>query len=376
MNEKEVAEIRRRYKHDKSNITHIRGCYVNDRGEILSEFTQALALMTEEESEKFLSILKRTLSGTLEKNLIDISFSTDQVVHSEEHKLLMTLRNSTLQDEVAVKTFFERVIGSLSLEENYLILLAHDSYDVPFRSKDDETQADASSEVFSYILCSICPIKMTKPALGYYVHENTFHSCKLDWIVSPPELGFLFPSFDDRSTNLYNALYYTRDTAAHHMEFVDSVFRSDLPMPAATQKETFHSLLCDTLAEDYSLDLAQTVHEDICGLIEENRCNKEEPPRQVSKESVTHLLHSCGVSEPRVSAFGKAYDDTFGADTELSPRNIADSKKLEIRTPDVTIQVNPERSDLVQTRVIGGLRYLLIRAEDGVEVNGVSIHIS
>ena len=376
MNEKEVSEIRRRFKHDKSNITHIRGCYVNDRGEILSEFDQALALVSQEESEKFLAILKRTLSGTLDKNLIDISFSTEQVVHSEEHKLLMALRNSSLHDEVAVKTFFERVIASLSLDQNYLILLTHDSYDVPFRSKDDEKLADASSEVFSYILCSICPIKMTKPALGYSVHENSFHNCKLDWIVSPPELGFMFPSFDDRSTNLYNALYYTRDTAVHYTEFVEALFQSELPLPAAIQKETFQSLLCDTLGEDCSLDLVQAVQEEFCALIEENRSNKEAPPRQVTKDSVKQLLHSCGVAEPRVTAFEKAYDECFGADTELSPHNIADSKKMEIRIPDVSIQINPERSDLLQTRVIGGLRYLMIRADEGVEVNGVSIHIS
>lgn len=376
MNEREIAEIRRRFKYDKSNITHIRGCYVNDRGEILSEFNQALALMSQEESEKFLSILKRTLSGTLGKNLIDLAFSTEQVVHSEEHKLLMRLRNSSLSEEAAVKTFFERVISSLSLPENYLILLAHDTYDVPFRSADDEKQADASSEVYSYILCSVCPIKMTKPALGYYLHENSFYNCKLDWIVSPPQLGFVFPAFDDRSTNLYNALYYTRDTTEHHTEFVDAIFRSDLPLPAAVQKESFQTLLCDTLADDCSLDLVQAMHEELCELIEENRANKEAPPRRVTKDGVTKLLHSCGVAEPRVSAFEQAFDETFGADTELSPQNIADQKKLEIKTPDVTIQVNPERSDLVQTRIIGGLRYLLIRADEGVEVNGVSVHIT
>ena len=53
-----------------------------------------------------------------------------------------------------------------------------------------------------------------------------------------------------------------------------------------------------------------------------------------------------------------------------------DSKQLEVKTPDVTIKVNPERSDLVETRVIDGARYILIRAEEGVEVNGVQIHIS
>ncbi len=229
MNEKEISEIRRQFKPDKSNITHIRGCFVNEKREIVSEFDQSLALMSQEESEKFLAIIKRTLSGTLGKNLIDIPFSTQQVVDGEEHKLLMELRNSSLKDENAVQTFFQHVIQTIVMESNYLILLAHDTYDVGYRSKDGEKQNDASSEVFSYILCSVCPIKPTQPALSYYLVENEFHNLKADWIVSAPELGFMFPAFDERSTNINNALYYSRDIKENHAEFIDAVFKTDIP---------------------------------------------------------------------------------------------------------------------------------------------------
>lgn len=376
MNEKEVAEIRRRFRQDKSNITHIRGCYVNERREIVSEFDQLLALMSQEESEKFLAILKRTLSGTLGKNLIDISFSTQQVVQGEEHKLLMALRNSSLKDENAVQTFFQRVIQTLAMEGNYLILLSHDTYDVPFRSKDGEKQDDASSEVYSYILCSICPVKLVQPALSYYLQENEFRNRKADWLVSAPELGFIFPAFDDRSTNLYHSLYYSRDIKENHEEFVETIFKGNLPMPAAVQKETFQSMLGDALADDCSYEVVQGVHEQLCEMIEEHKINREADPLVVSKGTVKDVLKSCGVSEVSMSAFDKQYDAEFGTDVELSPRNIIDTKKIEIRTPDVTIGVNPERSDLIETRRINGVKYILIRADEGVEVNGVNIHIS
>ncbi|MEG0542353.1 MAG: DUF4317 family protein, partial [Angelakisella sp.] len=174
MNEKEIAEIRRRFRPDKNNISHICGCYVNEKREIVSQFNQSLPLMPQDEAEKLLAILKRTLSGTLEKNLIDITFDTKQVVDSEEHRLLMALKKSSLKDEAAVQTLFQRIIETLALDGNYLVLLAHDTYDVPYRSKDGERQDDASSEVFSYILCSICPIKTTKPALSFHLYDNTF----------------------------------------------------------------------------------------------------------------------------------------------------------------------------------------------------------
>jgi len=376
MNEKEVAEIRRRFRQDKSNITHIRGCFVNEKREIVSEFDQSLALMSQEESEKFLAIIKRTLSGTLGKNLIDISFATQQVVDGEEHKLLMELRDSSLKDENAVQAFFQRVIQTINLEGHYLILLAHDTYDVPYRSKDGGKQDDASSEVFSYILCSICPIKPTQPALSYYVVENEFHDRKADWIISAPELGFMFPAFDDRSANIYNTLYYTRDTKENHAEFIDAVFKTDIPMPAAAQKEVFQSMLGDALADDCSYEVMQSVHEKLCGMIEEHKVNKEADPLTISKSTVKSVLKSCGVSDSNVSAFDEKFDAEFGADVKISPRNIIDTKKFEVRAPDVTIQVNPERSDLLETRMINGSKYILIRVDAGVEVNGVNIHIS
>lgn len=376
MNEKEIAEIRRRYRLEKNNISQIRGCYVNEKREIVSTFDQSVNLMSEEEAESVLAVLKRTLSGTLGKNLLDITFDTAQVVDSDEHRLLMALKTSALKDEDAVQTFFQRVIETISMEGNYLILLTHDTYDVPYRSKDGEKQDDASSEVFSYILCSICPIKTTKPALSYYISQNEFHNCKTDWLVAPPELGFLFPAFSDRGADIYASLYYSRDTAETHKEFVNAVFNRELPMPAAEQKETFESILADALDEDCSYEVVQAVHGQLCDMIMEHKVNKEIEPLVMSKGTVKKVLENCGVSESHVSAFDEKFDADFGVDAELSPRNIVDAKQFEVRTPDVTIHVNPERSSLIETRVIDGTAYIMIRADESIEVNGVSIHVS
>lgn len=376
MNEKEIAELRRRFRADKSSISRVRGCYVNEKREIISQFDQSLGLLGQTESEQLLSTLRKTLSGTLGKNLLDIPFDTRQVVEGDQHKLLMTLRNSALRDEEAVSVFYQRVIQSLDLEGNYLILLVQDDYDVPYHSKDDQRQDDASSEVFRYILCSICPVKQTKEALSYYVYENAFHSISADWVVSAPEMGFLFPSFDERSTNLYDALYYCKDTSQTHPDFVEAVFHAPAPMPAAEQMETFQALLEDTLSDECRYQVVQSVHGQLREMIEEHKANKVEEPLVVNKGTVRRVLEHSGVSEEHVEAFEERYDDAFGADADLSPRNLVDTKQLEITTPDVTIKVSPDRGDLVETRLIDGARYILIRAEEGVAVNGVPIQIS
>ena len=376
MNDKEIGEIRRHLRRDRSNITKIYGCFVNDNKEIITEFSQSTGIMPENEGDKYFALFKRVLSGSVGKNLIDITFKTSQVAGSPEHKLLMDLRESKLGDDELLHSFFQKIIDSVTLEGNYLILLAYGSYDVPYRSKDGERQDDASSDVFSYILCSICPVKLTKAALSYFVYENAFHNLEDDWVVSAPETGFLFPSFDDRSTNLYNALYYTRDIGENHPDFVNAIFSSPAPMPAAVQMETFQTILGDTLSGDCNYHVVQTVHDRLCGMIEEHKANKIEEPLVVSKGTVKRVLESCGVAEDHVEEFEERYDSAFGPEMDLSPRNLVDTKQLEVRTPDVTIRVNPDRGDLVETRIIDGARYILIRAEEGVEVNGVQIQIS
>ena len=373
MIEKEIAELRRRFRPDRSGVSHVRGCYVNANGEIISQFDQSLGIMTQDENERIFTVLRKTLSGGLGKNLLDIEFETAMVAHGEEHRLLMRLRDSALEDEEAVQLFFQRVIQSLNLEDNYLILLARDSYDVPFKGKDGDRFDEGSSEVFNYILCSICPVKQTKPALSF--QENAFRTLAIDWVVAAPECGFLFPAFDGRAANLYNALYYTRDISQNQDGLIDTIFRSHAPMPAAAQKETFQGILADTLEEDCSYEVLQGVHTRVREMVEVHKASKEPTPLTLSKSTVKRVLEDCGVSDDRLKDFEQKFDNRFGEDAELHPKNLMDSKQFELKTPDVTIKVNPERSDLIRTEMIRGTRYILIRADEGVEVNGVNITI-
>ena len=375
MNQKEIAELRRQFNPDKSNINDVCGCYVNEKKEIVSQFNQSLFSMEPEEKVEILAMLKKTLSGSQGKNLIDINFATAQVVDSTEHRLLMTLRNSGLKDEETVQAFFERVIESITIEGNYLILLAYDRYDIAYRSKDGVKQGDASDKVFSYIMCSICPIKTAKPALGFSLLQNEFHSYKSEGMVATPSLGFVFPAFDDRSANIYGALYYTKDTTETNKGFVDAIFNCEIPMAAEVQKEVFSQILESTLEETCSYDVMQSVHNSLCEIIEEHKVNKVDEPLVISKKTVQRVLTSCGVDEEHVADFEDKYDEEFGNDTKLSPANIVNTKQFKVKTPDVSIQVNPQRSNLVETRIIDGRKYIMILVEDGVEVNGVNVHI-
>jgi len=375
MNEKEIGEIRRRIRRERSNMTAVYGCFVNDQKEIITEYRQSTAMMSENEAERYFGLMKRALSGTVGKNLIDITFRTAQVAGSPEHQLLMDLRQCALKEDALRMQLYKKIIESLSMDESYLILLGCDSYDVPFKSKDDVAQADNSGEVYTYLLCAVCPVKQTKPNLHYVAQNKEFHDGGISQVAQAPALGFLFPAFDDRATNIYNALFYTRDSAQSYQTLVDSVFNVQAPKPAAEQKKSFEALLASSLHEECSLEVVQNVHDQLRQCIEMHKEAKVAEPLMVSKEQVKAALAECGVSESRIAKFSIDYDEAFGFEAELHPKNIIDNKKFEIHTPDVSIKVSPERSDLIETRVIGGVKYIMICADEDVEVNGVSIHI-
>ena len=368
MNQKELGELRRRFRPEKSAVSRIYGCYVNGSSrEIISYLDESLGLMPQEEAEKYLSLLKKTLSGGLGRNLIDVVFSTRQVADSDEHRLLSALRESALGDGEIRETFYRTVIDALDMgDSNYLILLAHDAYDVPRRDGND------SEEVFSYILCSICPVKNCKMELGYFPGENEFHSCAAGQIVSAPELGFLFPAFDGRAANIYNALFYSRKADQLHQEFIDAVFRTEPPMSAAEQKEAFQGALTGALEEACSLEVLQNVHGRLLEKIEQHREDKEAEPLALSAGEIGGILRDCGVPEERAAAFQEQCGAAFGG-AALNPENLIDSKRFDIKTEQATISIDPEYCCLVETRIIDGRKYLLIPAGEGVEVNGLPV---
>lgn len=375
MNDKELREVRKRFRLDQNNISHIRGCFVNEKKEIVTEFNESLALCPQEETESLLAIMKKTLSGSLGTNLIDLKFRTEQVRESDEHALLMALKRSELSDDDAVHELFFRIKENVTLGGNYVILLAFDKYDYFEYGKDGEKNED-SFGVYNFFVCSICPIKHMKSAVSFHAYDNTFHTLSSDSLIGAPELGFIFPAFEDRQENIYGSLYYTHDITKNHTDFVKRIFDLELPMPAAVQKETFDECLSETMSGGCDFELLCSVQEQISEMIEEHKEEKSAEPLRVSKNEIKNTLKYCGIEEEKLEEFDKLYDEQFGEKTEVAPQNIVDVKKLEVKMPDVTIKVNPKRRDLVSTQIINGAKYILIKADENVSVNGIDIKIN
>ena len=373
MNKKEVLEIRKQFSPQNCAITRSCGCYVDGDKEKKLEFKEAFLSLPEEEEYKYFDLFKRTLSGTVGKNLLNMSFPLEEEQKGGAQEFLMQLKDSRLTDDMLVSEFYDKVIENYDFGEHYLILLIHAAYDVPGKASDGMEMYDASDTVYDYILCSICPVSLSKAGLCYNAEHNSIEDRIRDWIVNDPVNGFLFPAFNDRASDVHGLLYYSKKPEELQEVFLTQVLGCSQVLSAGTQKESFQAMIADTLGEDCAYSVIRNIHENLNTLIEEN---KEEPePLELGKPEVRRLFSLSGVPEENLENFDREFDETVGAKASLLASNIASTKKFNIKTPDIVINVNPDRTDLVDVRIVDGRKCLVIPVDDQVEVNGIEVRM-
>lgn len=371
MNKKEVLEIRKQFTPANCAITRIAGCYVDHEKNKKMESKSAFLSLPEEEAFKYFDIFKKTLSGTMGKNMLNMEFPIDQEMPGGTQEFLMKLKASKLEDDMLLEEFYDKVIATYEYAENYYIILIHAMYDVPDRSSDNLEMFDASDEVYEYLVCSICPVSLSKAGLSYNAESNCIQDRIRDWVVDMPDKGFLFPAFNDRSTDIHGVLYYTKKSEDLQPELIEQLLGARMPMSANTQKETFQMLIEDTLGEDGDYETIRNIHDTLNDMIEEHK--EEQEPLQLDKTDVRKVFEKSGVSSEKMECFDQNYEETAGEKTSLLATNITETKKFQIETPDIVIKVNPERADLIETRVIDGRQCLVIAVDDHIEVNGVNV---
>jgi len=371
MTKKEISEIKRLYTPSNCSITRICGCYVDGEKSKKTEMKEAFLSLPEDDMFKYFDILRKSLSGTLGKNLLNLEFPLDTEMEGGPQEFLLRLRSSKLQDEELLESFYDRVIETYDYMGNYLILLVHDAYDIPGKTSDGLSMDDASDEVYSYILCCICPVDLSKPGLSYNEVQNTFQNRVRDWVVRMPELGFLFPAFNDRAADIHSTLYYSRDADDLHDSLIEQLLGCPLPLAAEYQKESFQAIIEKTLDDDCYYETVRTIHENLSEMLEEH---KDEPePLMLDKYQVKSLLQASGVEDEKLQDFDRCFEETAGERAAILATNVVNTRAFEVKTPDIIIKVNPDRTDLVQTRVIDGRQCLVIEIDGSIEVNGVVV---
>lgn len=428
MNKKEVLELKKRFKKDQATFTRLVGCYVDCNREKICKFGGKFLTLEEEEYYKYLEIANKVLSGTLGNNLLNLSFPIEEEQVGGRQQILMALRDTDLEDETLLDTYYDLVIDTYDEPGNYLILLYLDSYDVMTRTNDN-INVDESEEVYKYLMCAICPVSLSKPGLGYLESEKRIGPRIRDWVVGVPATGFLFPAFNDRSTDIHSTLFYTRNTKEPHSEFMTNGLGCGVERTATEQKMAFHSIVRNVLgAEDDSTDdVMLDIQQNLSDMADEYaECHDtEEDPFILDKDVMSKVLNESNVSEEKINRIEKSIDEAFGEKLPVA-ENVIDSKALvanelrveklaledqvgeltlqlneknteleekttkllekqeeidnyvvETKTYDVVLRVKPEKAAQIKSQIINGEKCLVIpmKENENATINGVNTSV-
>ncbi len=373
MNKKEINEIKKQFTPEHCTITRICGCYVDGEKDKKAELAQTFLTLTEEENFKYFTIFKGTLSGSIGKNLLNMEFPMEAEQEGGTQEFLMRLKDSKLEDASLVTEFYDKVIQTYHYDENYYIILVYGAYDVPGQTLDGIENDDASDYVYDYILCSICPVKLTDAGLAYNEHHNTIESRVRDWVVGAPNHGFLFPAFNDRNTDIHGLLYYTKNSETMQRDFIDQTLGCGAPLSYKAQQETFQDIIENTLGDACDFETVKTIQDNLNEFVETYKDAEE--PAEIDKMQMKKLLEDSGVKQEVIEHFDTTFDSIVAEEEKptFSASNVASTRSFDIKMPDVVIKVKPERTDLVETRVIDGKQYIMVEINDRVEVNGINV---
>ena len=425
MNKKEVLELKRRFKKEAATFTRVCGCYVDGNHNKVCKFGNTFLNLEEDEFYKYLEIANKALSGTIGNNLLELKFPIEEEEVGGRQHILMALRASKLEDENLLDTFYDLVIDTYDHAGNYLIVLFHDAYDVMSRTSDNNN-LDESEEVYEYLICAICPVDLSKPGLGFLEEEHRIGPRVRDWVVGAVDTAFLFPAFNDRSTDIHSTLFYTKNTKEPHSEFMANGLGCGIERTATEQKMAFHSIVRNVLgAEDeHTDDVLLDLQQNLSDIIDQYAAphDDDEDAFLLDKEVVTKLLADSDISEEKAAKIEKSVDEAFG-EKPPAAENVIDSKALvqnelrvekmaledqvgtltvqlnekdealaertsqliekqeeidnyiaETKTYDVVLRVKPEKASQIKSQVINGQKCLVIPMDEDehATINGVN----
>lgn len=376
MNRKEIAEIKKQFTPENCSITRICGCYVDGDKNKKTKLKEAFLSLPDEETFKYFNIFKKTLSGRLGKNLMNLDFPLEQEKEGGTQEFLMklrtSLRTSKLKGNELLDEFYDKVIENYDYPENYYIILIHAVYDIPGKASDGIEMDDASDEIYEHILCSICPVSLSKPGLSYDTEKNNIKDRIRDWVVGVPDVGFLFPAFNDRSTDIHSVLYYNKSVKNIHDDFVKNVLGTFIPMASEDEKECFLEFVNMEFDTYRNFDFAENLVEALEDLKELKKDNPD--ATTIFSEDARLIFENCGLPDSEMKEFEENWVDYFG-EAPLTLDNIHNSKTAKIITPDATICISPDRIKLVELQEVNGVPSLVIPINGQLEVNGIEISL-
>ncbi|MDD6222933.1 MAG: DUF4317 domain-containing protein [Lachnospiraceae bacterium] len=378
MNRRELNEIKAIFEPDNCEngmgIRQIAGAYFDGEGKEIVSAKEDLESLRVAERLKYFEIFRKVLSGTPGKNQINPGFSDDAYAPDGGRGLLMKLRDSELKDDEALSEFFQKTASRLSMKGNFLILLAWHAYDLPVITADGIRDSESSDEVFRYIICAVCPVSPEKGGLAFDSDLQRFRDLNLSMVVDAPVCGFLFPAFNDRTSDEDSLQFYSKNANDLQSGFLEDVLSCRRTLGASEQKDVFCDIVKASVGDDINFEVAKKIDDNLREFQNEQKAENKEKVPSIDQKEARKILEKSGVPEEKLETFEEQFEMQAGEDQKLAMTNLTKAKDMVVKTPSVVVHVKPEDSDLLQTREIDGEVYLVIRIDENLSVNGISVN--
>lgn len=376
MNKKEISEIKKQFKLDNNlcSINKIYTCYVTDDKDKKSIKRRNFLALPESELILYLDIFKKTLTGSIGKKLIELSFTQEAEEDGGAQSLLYELNKSAFEDEGLLDVYCNHIVDNFEYTGKYYIVMIHCSYSIPNKGKNTDADGEDSTEVYNFVLTSICPVVKSEMGLCYNAEEESIEkSSNYEWTAINPMHGFLFPVFNDRTSDIHNVLYFANKPKELSSSIIENVLGCKLALSADEQKERFNNLLAKVLGDDSSYNVTSNIHSQIADTIKRNVLETE--PVELSAYEIKKILSNSGVDADTLEGFEEVYEEEVGKDVSLTAVNITNEASMKIGSPDVTINVKTAATEMIKAQMVDGRRCLVIALDDNVEVNGLDVSV-
>ena len=415
MTKKDILELKKRLSKTDCTITRMCGCYVDANRNKVVKLSETFLNLEDDEFYKYLDIARKCLSGNVGNNLLQLEYSLQEEAPGGKQQFLMGLRASELKNEDLLDRFYDLIIEHYEFPGNYLILLFRDADDVMTKTSDNQ-KLDESEEVYEYLLCAICPVCLSKPGLGYREDENRIGARIRDWVVGAPDVGFVFPAFSDRSTDIHSLIYYIKDPKDSHPDFIEDALGCGRKRTATEQQQTFHSIVKRALGpgEDDNEELLLQIQESLQDKLipEEEFLMEETGPTLLTEEVVDEVLTENGILGDTARQIREDVNKEF-SQSMPEVQNLIDTKALEknarskeeetlrlqvqelqkeliqksfpdqdeyeepAKKYDVILRVKPEKASQIKSEIIGGQKCLIIPMEENehINLNGINTQV-
>ena len=315
--------------------------------------------------------LRRVLAGTLGKGLLEYEFPNEAYEETGAQNIIYNALMSKMTDDSAVSLMLDQIVKNMDYVSTYAILIGHCTYTVFNKTRNDEINPYDSLD-YSFLVTAICPVEVRVDGLIYNEDDNAIvRKTAYDRIVSEvPSDGFLYPTFTGRGPDVNHVLYSVRKPKEVNVSIVENVLGCKFVCTAVQEKESFHTLMQDIVADELSYTVITDVNEKLKSIAEEYKNDADLPA--VDDIQMRDILLDSGVSEEKAEKVQNLYRE-ITREKPLSVCNLTENKTV-LTAEGITIQIAKDATQKVRTQYINGRRYLLIDLDEPqIQVNGMQV---